>query len=196
MSTIEYQEQDDLPVPDELETLKQRATLMGITFHPSIGLDNLKKKVADHLADVPPVVTETTLAVTESVVTAVPEKETAGQYAKRMKLEAGALVRVRITCMNPNKKEWEGEIFNSGNSVVGSYKRYVPFNVDWHVEQILLNMIQARQCQVFYTVSENGQKVRRGKLIREFGIEILPQLTEKELADLAQRQAMANGTSA
>ena len=33
---------DDLPVPDELTSLKQRADMLGITYHPSIGLDKLR----------------------------------------------------------------------------------------------------------------------------------------------------------
>jgi hypothetical protein len=36
-----------------------------------------------------------------------------------------------------------------------------------------------------------GNKVRKGKLIKEFAIEELPPLTKEELAELAQRQAMS-----
>jgi hypothetical protein len=46
---------------------------------------------------------------------------------------------------------------------------------------------------VFYPVKTmHGVTVRKGKLIKEFAIEVLPQLTPEELRDLAQRQAMAN----
>lgn len=108
--------------------------------------------------------------------------------------EATKLVRIRVTCMNPAKKEWEGEIFTVGNSVIGTHKRFVPFNADegWHVPQIMLDMIKNRECQVFITEkSKHGVSVRRGKLIKEFAVEVLPPLTEEELKDLAQRQAMA-----
>ena len=61
-----------------------------------------------------------------------------------------------------------------------------------HINQQLLQ----RQCQVFYTKKDSkGNKSRVGKLIKEFSVEVLPPLTERELKDLAQRQAMANGTS-
>jgi len=57
--------------------------------------------------------------------------------------------------------------------------------------------MEERQCQIFVTGKPDihGQKPREGKLIKEFAIEILPNLTAAELKALAQRQAMAGGTS-
>jgi hypothetical protein len=96
--------------------------------------------------------------------------------------------------MNPAKKEWDGEIFTAGNSLVGSMTKYVPFNADdgWHVPRIIYQQLVQRQCQVFTTVRDSrGNTSRKGKLIKEFAIEVLPMLTAEELKDLAQRQAMA-----
>ena len=70
----------------------------------------------------------------------------------------------------------------------------IPFNAEegWHVPKIIYNQLVQRECQVFYTVKNaRGQSTRKGKLIKEFAIEVLPQLTEKELTELARRQAMA-----
>lgn len=164
---------------DELSALKARADLLGISYHPSIGLEKLRDKV------------NAALASGEQSEGSVKD-----EAAERIELQnkAAELVRIRVTCMNPAKKEWEGEIFTTGNSVVGTFKKYVPFNADegWHVPRIILEMIQQRQCQIFTTVkSKNGVAVRQGKLIKEFAVEILPPLTEEELKDLAQRQAMA-----
>jgi hypothetical protein len=102
-----------------------------------------------------------------------------------------------VTCMNPNKREWEGEIFTTGNMVVGTFKKYVPFETVWHVPQIILTMMRQRKCQVFHTVTDKrtGTKSRRGKMVNEFAVEVLPELSDTELQDLAQRQAMANGTA-
>ena len=89
-----------------------------------------------------------------------------------------------------------GEIITVANNAVGTVKRYVPFNTEdgWHVEHILLEQLRERQCQIFVTEKDSrGNKVRKGKLIREFAIEVLDPLTEEERADLAQRQAMAKG---
>ena len=177
----------DLPIPDELTSLKARADLMGIAYHPSIGVDKLREKVQAALENKPS-------AVEKEEVIATPKSETHAERQARKRREAGALIRIRVTCMNPAKKEWDGEIITTGNSLVGTFRKYIPFNSDegWHVPQIIYNQLVSRQCQVFTTVTDaRGNKIRRGKLIREFAIEVLPQLTPQELHELAQRQAMA-----
>ena len=78
--------------------------------------------------------------------------------------------------------------------VVGTFKKYVPFNADegWHVPRIIYEQLKDRECQVFTTVRDSrGNSTRKGKLIKEFAIEVLPNLTEEEIKELAQRQAMA-----
>lgn len=172
------------PAQDELAALKARADMLGLTYHPSIGVEKLREKVNAALA--PP--------AEESKPEAAGEESIAARNS-RLKKEASKLVRIRVTCMNPAKKEWEGEIFSIGNSIVGSFTKYVPFNTEegWHVPAMMLQMIQDRQCQVFYTVSDSrGNKTRKGKLIKEFSVEVLPPLTAEELHELAQRQAMSN----
>lgn len=197
---------NDLPTQDELETLKARAAMLGVKHHPSIGVEALREKVAAAQAGKPaePDTTPTAPAavVTPLVASADPAAdapvaaapETEAQKRMRRKNEALKLVRIRVTCMNPAKKEWEGEIFTAGNAAIGSVKKFVPFNADdgWHVQHIIYQMMLDRMCQVFSTVTDDrGNKVRRGKLIREFAIEVMPQLTQDELDELARRQAMA-----
>lgn len=178
---------EEAGMPSELESLKERADLMGISYHPNIGVDKLREKVAEALkASEPPVPAEPVK----------PVELTAAQLRHKKKKEATELVRIRITCMNPLKREWEGEVFTCGNAVVGSHTKYVPYGVEWHVPRIIYNQIKQRQCQVFITKKDaRGNSTRHGKLIKEFGIEELPTLSEKELKELAQRQAMAAGTA-
>lgn len=182
---------DDLPQVDELTSLKARADLMGVKYHPTVGLETLRKKINEV------VVAEAAPTKEDKKVAAMPdepEEETLGQRRGRKKREANELVRIRVTCMNPAKKEWDGEIFTAGNSLVGSFTKYVPFNAEdgWHVPRIILNQIQQRQAQIFVTHKDGrGNSVRKGKLIKEFAVEILPNLTAEELQELAQRQAMA-----
>lgn len=187
----------DLPEIDELTVLKQRAQLMGITFHPNIGLDKLREKVAAHLSTDEPSAAAIAESNAAEEVAQASQKETPAEYRARRMREATALVRIRVTCMNPAKREWQGEIITAGNSLVGTHRKYVPFNGEpWHVPRIIYNQLVERQCQVFHTVPDGrGGKMRKGKLIKEFAIEVLPNLTKEELRDLAQRQAMANGTS-
>ena len=178
---------------DELQTLKTRADQLGITYHPSISADKLRDRVNDKLAGEQDE-GESVGAVQEPKA---PAKETENQFKLRKRKEASELVRVSVTCMNPNKREWEGELFCVGNAVIGTYKKMVPFDVEWHVPRVVLNAIKERQTQVFVTKrDERGRQIREGKLIREYNIAELPPLSEKELKELGQRQAMASGTAA
>jgi hypothetical protein len=179
---------EEVLVQDELSALKARADLLGLTYHPSIGLEKLRAKVLAAQQG------EDEGQQTKEEPVAKPEGETEAQKRSRLKRQASELVRIRVTCMNPAKQEWEGEIFTVGNSLVGSFKKYVPFNADegWHVPRIMYEQIKERQCQVFTTVTDSrGNKVRRGKLIREFAVELLAPLTKEELAEMARRQAMS-----
>jgi hypothetical protein len=177
METTMNEDQD--LVMDELATLKARADMLGITYHPSIGLEKLKEKLA-------------------AVQKEPEEKATeAAPMDARASLKADALrlIRVRLTCMNPAKKEWDGEFISAGNSVIGTAKRYIPFHADegWHIEKILYDYLVDKQCQIFVTHKDGrGNNIRKGKLIKEFAIEVLPSLTNQEIKDIAQRQAMAN----
>ena len=182
-----------------LEDLKERATKLGIKFHPTIGEDKLREKVAEAMTRLDDENTPASEESDEVAATSayVAPKETKAQQAYRLKSEASELIRVRVTNMNPNKREWEGEIFTAANSVVGTFRKFIPFNVPWHVPRIILEQLRQRQFQHFTTeVDRRGNKVRRGRLIAEFAIEELSPLSEKELKELAQRQAMAAGTSA
>ena len=178
------QNDDVLAMPDELTTLKQRADLLGISYHPSIGLEKLRDKVNAAVSSQPE----------EAEHPVEPQVESEAAKRLRLRNEAAALVRIRLTCMNPNKKEWDGEIITAGNAAVGTYKKFIPFHAEegWHVPRIIYNQLIHRECPIFVTVTDaNGNKVRKAKLIKEFAIEVLPNLTEEELAELARRQAMA-----
>jgi hypothetical protein len=173
---------------DELTLLKERAAILGIQYHPSIGVDKLREKVAAALKD-PAELEESVEQATQEV------QESEAQANARYRKEASVLIRVRLTCMNPAKQSWEGEIFTVSNSVIGTMKKFIPFHAEegWHIPQALLNIIQERVYQAPYTErGTKGQELRRFKLVKEFSIEILPNLTASELKDLANQQAIAN----
>lgn len=182
-STSSEQSQEDLNAlaieENELESLKHRANLMGITYHPSIGVAKLREKVEAALSQPEP--EEPKVAPKISSI-------------NKNRHPALALVRVRITCMDPSKKEFQGEIFGAGNSEIGTVKKFIPFEAPTHVPQIILNSIKERKYQTFVTEkTRNGVPIKKGKLVRAFAIEELPPLTEKELQELKQRQLMASG---
>ena len=184
------QTNDTPELPDQLTTLKARADLLNIPYHPSIGVEKLREKIAAAMAD--PTEEPKAPVVAPEATSMVAEEESEGAKRARLRREANELIRIRVTCMNPNKKEWEGEIFTAGNTAVGSFTKFVPFNVEdgWHVPRIIYNQIVQRQCQIFHTTRDGrGNSVRTGKLIKEFAVEVLPNLTTEELQELAARQA-------
>lgn len=171
---------------EELKLLKKRADQIGVSYSPNIGLDKLRERV------------EAKLNGDTVEEEAVPEKkanETKLQRRNRIKKEALKLVRIRITCMNPAKRDYQGEILTVANNVIQD-RRFVPFDTPWHVPQIMYNMIKERKYQIFVKKkSPQGIEYKEGRLVPEFAIEVLPPLTKKELEKLAQRQKMASGTS-
>lgn len=166
-----------------IEELKDFADSLDIKYHPSISAEKLAEKI------------ENAGKVEEPEV----EEPVKAETPEELKKEATALVRCRVTCMNPAKREWEGELFCVGNKYIGTIKKYVPYGVEWHVPRVIFNMIKEKECQVFISekrrTGTGNATSRTGRLIKEFAVEELPQLTEKELKALAQRQAMAAGTS-
>ena len=171
-----------------LDDLKNRATQLGIKFHSSIGVDKLREKIQAALNN------EEVAESAEEKEAVAKDNQTEAERRAAKKKDSMKLVRVRITCMDPMKKNHQGDFFLTGNALVGTVKRYVPFGVEWHVPQITLNMIQEKKFQQFST-SKNaeGREVVKARLVKTYAVEVLQPLTKKELKDLAQRQAMAKG---
>ena len=173
---------------DELTVLKRQADIMGVRYHPSIGVEALRAKLEEARAK-----TENEDRAKNAAVNQLKSAE--AEKLKRIRA-ARELVRVRITCMNPLKKEYEGEIFSVGNSEIPTITKFVQFEREYHVPRIMLNMIRNRKYQTFFEErTPNGGKVKRGKLVREYAIEELPPLTATELQELKQRQLMAQGSA-
>lgn len=189
----DFTEQDN--VLSEKETIKNRLDRMGIGYHPNTGLDKLKSKLKIALNDnLPSEQEELMLTKTDTKLDKIidsPATIRAKIFAKKKK-EANKLVRVRINCMNPNKKKFPGEIFSVGSAKVGTFKKFVPFNnTITHIPNIIYQFLNEKKCALFYEVKTPKGMIKKSKLINEFAIEVLPALTKKEMEDLAKRQAMS-----
>jgi len=197
----EPEEEVTSPRPDELSMLKQRAKLMGMTFSGNIGLEALKAKVQAKL-DGEAEAQEEALEQEEHTLpvelarsaTQAPVK-TARQlmYEQEMKL-----VRLRITNLDPKKKDLPGEIFTVANETLGAVKKYIPYGEvtdgGYHVPFIIYRQLLEREFLNIRTRKDNrGRTHVETSMSREFALEVLPPLTEKELAQLAAQQAAAAG---
>lgn len=166
---------------DELSLLRQRADLLGIKYSPRTGVEKLKALITAALED-------------DKDEDNLDEPESNKPSLVDIKREALKLVRIIVTCMNPAKKDFTGEIFSVANGVVGRVAKYVPFGVEWHVEHILYEQIKNAQCNIFVASTIPGRRdEQEAKIINEYSVQVLPPLTEAELKELARKQAMASG---
>jgi len=171
-----------------LDALKAKADLLGVKYTKNIGAEKLRIRIENHLAKQ----NEDDEIEAEIVQEELSHKQVIAQRKK----DASKLLRIRVTCMNPNKKNWQGEIFSVGSSKMGTFKKFVPFNADdgWHVPKIIYDAIKERKFSTFKTEKTNkGQQVRKAHLVPEYSVEVLPDLTKEELESLAKQQAMAKG---
>jgi hypothetical protein len=180
MSTLE--ENQEVTV-NELDVLKQRADLLGVTYSNNIGVEKLRERIEEHLAS------------KEEVKTAAPVVEKS--FRQQLHDEQMKLVRIRITCMDPNKKDLPGEIVTVANDILGTVRKYIPFgeltDEGYHVPYILYQILEDRKFLNIRTIKDRRTGALRveSTWAKEFAIEVLPQLTEAELKQLATAQIAA-----
>ena len=180
--------EDDLPQQDERAALEARARILNINFHTNISTDKLRERVNAAIQGTAPE------AETERPV----KGESDVARRSRLKKEASKLVRIRIHCNDPAKKDWPGEYITVGNNAVGTYRKYVPYNQDepTHSPQIMFNALREKRVQVFATKKgKNGIPIREAKSIAAYSIEVLQPLTQEELDELARSQVARNALS-
>lgn len=192
MSDQTMNETGDLQIPDELEMLKTRARVMGITFSNNIGIEALRKKIDDKLegqneVDVEP----------EATNPLQPKKATPANIRQLLLDENMKLVRLRITNMDPKKKDLPGEIFTVANGYIGTIRKFIPYGEvtegGYHVPYCIYKQLDKRKfLNIRTSRSRNGEIKVDHSWAKEFALEVLPQLTPAELKRLALEQAAAN----
>ena len=214
MSTenLNQEQSDDLQMPTELDLLKQRATLMGITFSNNIGEETLRQRIADKQAELEAAASgeqnnegEVNQQPEQKEVNALEagaspkETTTERQLTLREKIrqEQMRLVRVRITCLDPKKKDLPGEILTVANEYLGTVRKFIPFGEvtddGYHIPYCLYKMLDARKFLNIRTFKDRRTgtvRVESG-YVKEFALEVLDPLTPAELAKLATAQKAA-----
>lgn len=183
----ETTDQGDIPEQDERAALEARAKVLNISYHTNISTEKLRERV------------NAAISSTREQDSERPAKDESDVARRsRLKKKASRLIRVRIHCNDPAKKDWPGEYITVGNNAVGTYRKYVPYNQDepFHLPEIIVNALREKRVQVFATKkSKNGIPVRESKSIAAYAIEIVQPLTEEELAQLANSQMARNALS-
>lgn len=166
---------------------------MGINFSNNIGLSSLRAKVQAKLdGEIEP--------ESETILVESPNDKPALSLRQKMYNEEMKLVRLRITNLDPKKKDLPGEIFTVANEILGAVKKYIPYGEatdnGYHVPYIIYRQLREREFLNIKTRKDNrGRTIVETNMSREFALEILPPLTQKELDRLAASQAAAAGMS-
>ena len=195
------------PTPEqEMQVLQQRARIMGLAFSDEDTLDGLRDKIArklngdDEPDETHPVEGHDNVTGLDPETANVKPQVTGKKLSLRQHIaqEAMKLVRLRITNLDPKKKDLPGEILTVANEHLGTVRKFIPYGEvtdnGWHVEYCLYEQLRDRTF-----VSIKTRKGTRGEVIvenqnaKEFALEVLEPLTPDEMARLSSSQLAAGG---
>lgn len=193
MSTTNDQTQDENQSEEvtELSLLKQRASMMGIVFSNNIGIEKLRERVNEKLAEE---------AKEEPTGKAIETKVKEKSLRQNIIDENMRLIRLRITNLDPKKKDLPGEIITVANEYLGTVRKFVPFGEvteqGYHVPYCIYKLLKSRKFLNIRTVKNPQDPLKpiiQQSWVNEFALEVLPQLTAEELAKLATIQSASGG---
>lgn len=187
---------------DELTSLKERAKVMGIPFSNNISLETLRKRVADKMEgkdepEVNPLAGDSEIAAITTAPKKLDAKQNALALRKLMHREQMKLVRVRITNMDPKKKDLPGEIWTVANEYLGTVRKFVPYGEQtddgFHIPYCLYRLLDSKRFLHIRDVKDRTTGIVRQDKVwaKEFSLDVLPTLTQGELDRLAAAQAAA-----
>jgi hypothetical protein len=179
---------------DELALLRERAITMGIKISGNIGIEALKKKLSAKMEGTPEDEEEEETVEAVALPTRKQTKmEIEQETRKRIQKEKNVLVRCRIHNLNPSKRDLQGEIITIGNKYLGTIRKFIPFGEQtdngYHIPKCMYDDLKSRQYQHIRTKNVKGQIQVETRMVPEYNIEIMPNLTKEELADLALQQS-------
>ena len=161
-----------------IDNLKIEADSLGISYPKNIGEDKLADKIAA-FKDVP--------VVEEAEEVIVPKPKSKEELT--LKQTMSKLIRVRVTCNDPQFKKHNG-LTRAAGSTTFFRKRFVPFNRETHIEQVIFDNMKRAQYQWFEEKVNRttGRKYKVPRSSPSFVIEELPALTKAEYDELARDQ--------
>ena len=125
------------------------------------------------------------------------QKANAIALRKLMHATQMRLVRVRITNMDPKKKDLPGEIWTVANEYLGTVRKFVPYGEQtddgFHIPYCLYRLLDSKRFLHIRDVKDRTTGIVRQDKVwaKEFSLDVLPTLTQGELDRLAAAQAAA-----
>lgn len=160
---------------DAIEALRNQCDLLGITYHHKNKEQTLIELIQAH---------HDKMKVAEEKVPA-----TEVEILNAARKEALRLHRVMVTCNDPMKINYPGEVFQAGNANIATIKKYCPFgNTNgWHMPKILLNSIEDKE---FRRPNKDQRDARSGGMAKAYTVTYLDNLKPEEFEQLKQIQEM------
>jgi len=193
----------------KLDHVRKQADALGVKYHHRAGIAKIQAAIDHQLVaqqpDTPDQVEPPVMDAyarrqaghsNPGIVIPITEEEMEKRRAKARRKNVSALVRCRIQNMNSQKKDWAGEILSVGSAKLGTFKKYVPFSSadPWHVPKIMYDLMVDKECTQFVNgVDDRGHKTRVGRMIKEYAIEVLPNLTAEEIDSMKVEEAKREG---
>lgn len=144
----------------EIETIKAQLDMLGVKYHHNSNLKTLQDKLAEVNKE------------------ANKEEKTSRDVHKSVREEMLEPILVKITCLNPNKTSWRGEIFRFGNSIIPQCEDFIPYNCEeanavW-VPRMLVGILKERVYSTTVALSEKergtSEVAHRTTWLPEFSI--------------------------
>jgi len=195
------------------DELKEIADAYGIKYSPNIGENTLRERLMERLGDIDdnnPLAMpdeeyeDSPLPGDEAELNLQPSEEPRKRtgfdldpgLAKRQKVlkQMMKLVRCRISPFDPQFKDWPGIILEAGNRI-HKEKRYIPFNKDWHVPQVLYDVLKNKKYRrrIERKDPATGKPIYEQVMEPAYNIEVLPPLTKEELEEIRRNRAARGG---
>jgi hypothetical protein len=186
--TTDFDTEGGIETVDELSLLKERARAMGIPVPRNVGVETLKKRIADKLEGK----SEEEEAKGDRKMS---QREMEQEIRERLRREKTMLIRCRIYNLNPSKRDLQGEIITVGNRFMGTIRKFIPFGEatdnGYHIPKVIYDDLKNRKYQQVMTKTVRGQIEVSTRMVPEYNIEVLAPLTKEELAELALKQEAA-----
>lgn len=203
---------------DDIESLRVRATGLGINFSGNTGAATLQKKITAALDDsvnilggnepLPEIMPKRPMpkgkrTLAELQTMDVQSIDPNDQILIRQVVRAKALVlrRVQIQNLDPSDAELAGAVVTVMNKYTGKVSKFIPFGEGsengYHIPQILLNHLLDQKFVIRKAKKGGhfGVKTYTSHMTPKFAITILPDLTKDELKHLADRQSASQAIS-
>ena len=172
----------------DIEDVKAELTGRGIKMHHKTNSIKLRKTLQDDV--------DKNDAKVPVEVKSSPVKPAKVKKKPEMTLEEKCLhlKRIIVTPNDPELSGHSGLVFTvlvSGVNNGKAIKKYVPFNNEegWHVPNVICNQIANAEMQKFKSVkAPNGDTILQPYQAKKYNVQVLPDLTQKEIDKLAASQ--------